>query len=211
MNTEDFADLVPSCQDLIGVYSTDAGTGQSNPMLAENGVITYHRGIQGGVGLLPEVHGWKNPVAKITITCIDQNEDRFVARLSGAGEVPVLPTFATGSATFELNDRKKDIDYELHVEDISGVTQAHIHYGLPGDNGGTVAFLFGLAPPTGLVNGRLSKGTITEADLIGEFVGNFDDFARALRDGQCYVNVSTADNAPGEIRGQIGARLSGPE
>jgi len=211
MNTEDFADLVPPCQGLIGVSSADAGTGESNPMLAENGVITYHAGIQGGDDLLPDVHGWKNPVAKITITCISPNADRLMARLSGAGEVPTVPSFATGWATFEINDQRKDLDYELHVQGISGVTQSHIHFGLPGKNGGVVAFLFGRVPATGLVSGELSRGTITEADLVGEFAGNFDGFAQALRDGQCYVNVHTADNAPGEIRGQIGARLSGPE
>ncbi len=210
VNTEDFADLVPPCQGLIGVSSSDAGTGESNPMLAENGVIAHHPGIQGGDDLLPEIHDWKNPVAKITITCIDQNADRFVARLSGAAQVPVVPTFATGWATFSLNDQRKDLDYELHVQGISGATQAHIHYGLPGKNGGVAAFLFGLVPATGLVNGELSRGTITEADLIGDFAGDFEGFAQALRDGQFYVNVHTADHAPGEIRGQIGARHSGP-
>jgi hypothetical protein len=34
-NTEDFADIVPPCQGLIGVSSGEPGTGQSNPALAE--------------------------------------------------------------------------------------------------------------------------------------------------------------------------------
>ena len=37
-NTEDFADIVPPCQGLIGVESDDEGTGVSNPALAEGGV-----------------------------------------------------------------------------------------------------------------------------------------------------------------------------
>jgi len=210
MNTEDYTDLVPPCQGLFGVSSGKMGTGETNPMLAENGVISYHGGIQGGADLVPEDKGWKNPVAKITITAIDPDANWFVANLSGAAEVPIVPSFATGQATLKLNDQRQDLDFELAVEDISGVTQAHIHVGLPGENGPVAAFLFGPVPPLGLFNGELGRGTITEADLIGEFEGDWEGFAQALRDGQCYVNVHTADYPPGEIRGQIGARLRGP-
>lgn len=67
MNTEDFADIVPPCQGLIGVSSDDPGTGMSNPLLAEDGIVIPHAGINGGVDLFPEVHGWGDPVAKIEI------------------------------------------------------------------------------------------------------------------------------------------------
>ncbi len=71
LNTEDFADLVPPCPPLTGVPSTDPGSGMSNPALAENGVITHHGGIAGGVDLLAGLHGWTDPVAQITITRLD--------------------------------------------------------------------------------------------------------------------------------------------
>ena len=67
INTEDFADIVPPCQGLIGVSSTDAGTGTTNEALAEGGVIHHHAGIMGGNDLLPDVHGWTNPVVEITV------------------------------------------------------------------------------------------------------------------------------------------------
>ena len=66
-NTEDFADIVPPCQDLIGVSSGDAGTGETNPALAEGGVIAAHSGIQGGTDLTVSDHGWTDPVARITV------------------------------------------------------------------------------------------------------------------------------------------------
>ncbi len=66
-NTEDFADIVPPCQDLIGVSSDDAGTGETNTALAEGGVITAHQGIQGGTDLTVSDHGWTDPVAQITV------------------------------------------------------------------------------------------------------------------------------------------------
>ncbi len=67
INTEDFADIVPPCQPLIGVSSDDAGTDMTNPDLAEGGVIHHHAGIAGGNDLVPGVHGWTNPVVEITV------------------------------------------------------------------------------------------------------------------------------------------------
>jgi hypothetical protein len=66
-NTEDFADIVPPCQALVGVSSGEPGTGASNPALAEDGVIHHHTGIAGGADLVPAIHGWDDPVAEITI------------------------------------------------------------------------------------------------------------------------------------------------
>ncbi len=70
-NTEDFADVVPPCQGLIGVESDDEGTGMSNPDLAEGGVVTMHAGIQGGDDLTVADHGFSNPVARITVSAGD--------------------------------------------------------------------------------------------------------------------------------------------
>jgi hypothetical protein len=67
VNTEDFVDIVPPCQALVGISSDDPGTGESNPDLAENGTIMMHDGIEGGVDLVPEVHGWRNPVARVRV------------------------------------------------------------------------------------------------------------------------------------------------
>jgi Spondin_N len=72
-NTEDFADMVPPCQGLIGVSSGEPGTGQSDPALAQNDVIRHHPGVTGRRDLVPAVHGWdvNAPVARITVTATD--------------------------------------------------------------------------------------------------------------------------------------------
>lgn len=67
VNTEDFADLVPPCPVLTGVPSTDPGSGTSDPALAENGVIHAHAGIVGNDDLDAVLHGFSNPVGRITI------------------------------------------------------------------------------------------------------------------------------------------------
>lgn len=68
-NTEAFGDIVPPCQGLIGVTGGE-GTGESDPSIAENRVIRHHRGIKGHADLQPDVHGWRGPVAQVTVTRI---------------------------------------------------------------------------------------------------------------------------------------------
>jgi Spondin_N len=68
INTEDYADIVPPCQGLIGDSSGEPGTGTSNPALAEGGVIAHHDGIDGTLDDLDaEIHGWTDPVARIRV------------------------------------------------------------------------------------------------------------------------------------------------
>jgi hypothetical protein len=71
LNTEDFADIVPPCQALMGVSSGEPGTGMSDPALAEGGVIHHHPGIVGVADLQPAVHGWTDPVAVVEITALN--------------------------------------------------------------------------------------------------------------------------------------------
>jgi hypothetical protein len=69
-NTEDFADIVPPCQSLIGVSSGEEGTATSDPALFTNGLIVHHPNISGRRDLRPDVHGWSDPVARITVEAI---------------------------------------------------------------------------------------------------------------------------------------------
>lgn len=71
VNTEDFADIVPPCQSLVGVTGSDPGTGASDPSLLEGGVIHHHPGIAGDADLVPSVHGWDDPVVRIRITRVE--------------------------------------------------------------------------------------------------------------------------------------------
>ncbi len=70
VNTQDFADIVPPCQGLVGVSSPDEGTGASNPDLAEDGVIAMHAGVFGGNDLTAS-HMWTGPIARATITRVE--------------------------------------------------------------------------------------------------------------------------------------------
>ncbi|MEJ7803455.1 MAG: spondin domain-containing protein [Candidatus Limnocylindria bacterium] len=67
MNTEVLGDIVPPCQEIVGVTSSEPGTAMNDPALDEDGVIADHPGIAGTADLQVDVHGWTDPVATVTI------------------------------------------------------------------------------------------------------------------------------------------------
>jgi hypothetical protein len=112
----------------------------------------------------------------------------FTASLDSAQETPA-PTVGsplpTGTAKFALN-ADRTIRYEFTTDDLTGpAALAHLHQGDPGVAGGIVVSLD--------VSGSGTTAALTEAQVT------------ALRGGGLYINVHTAQNPLGEIRGQIGA------
>ena len=124
----------------------------------------------------------------------------YGATLSGNSVVPAVTTDAGGAFAATLG--AESLTFSLSA-DAQGVTQAHIHQGPAGGNGGVVAFLFGPADPA--VDGVDTSGTVGPADLIGALAGNWDGFAADLAAGNLYVQVHTTANPPGALRGQIAA------
>jgi hypothetical protein len=208
MNTESSEDIVDPCSGLGPLVLPGDPNGNENDAvdMIPQMRIMHHPNIMGSGDLTIADHGWMNPVVKVTVNRVADDASRFLARLSGSAEVPMVDTMATGRATFRLNRDETELKYELEVVDIEGVTQAHIHMGMPNMNGPVVAFLFGPSDPTGEIDGLLAEGTIAEEDLVGPLAGDFSGLVERLRMGMLYVNVHTAANPPGEIRGQIGVR-----
>ncbi len=137
------------------------------------------------------------------------DELEFKAELSGAQEVPPVVTDTTGEAEFEVNKDWTRIDFKLEIEDgvgILGAAGAHIHCAPEGQNGPVVAFLAGMVP--GGFNGEVEiEATLTDANInfnagCGATIAELVDSMLA---GATYVNVHSAANPSGEIRGQIRA------
>ena len=127
----------------------------------------------------------------------------FSAPLSGEAEVPPVDTDARGLATFRVDRNRSELHYTLRVKDLEDAVAAHIHLAPVGENGSVAAFLFSSAEPV-TKNGVLAAGVITEADLVGPLEGaSLVDLLELLETGGAYVNVHTAANPPGELRGQI--------
>ncbi|MGA7042487.1 MAG: CHRD domain-containing protein [Nitrososphaeraceae archaeon] len=136
-------------------------------------------------------------------------QQTFTATMTGGEEVPPKNTKATGSAKFVSSSDGNSMTYRIRVVNINGVTMAHIHSGDIGKNGPIVVTLFKSAAPTGPMNGPLSQGTITSANLQGPLKGKtISDLVKLINDGKAYANVHTQQNPKGEIRGQISTSAS---
>ena len=139
------------------------------------------------------------------------------ADLTGYEEPPAVSSTGSGEFQMRISPDDSSFEYELTFQDLEGdVTQAHIHVGQKGVNGGISIWLCGttaLPGPAGTPScgGPRSGGasrTVTAADVIGPTgqgiaAGEFAEVLAAMREGVTYANVHSTRNAPGEIRGQI--------
>jgi CHRD domain-containing protein len=113
--------------------------------------------------------------------------ETFNGTLSGKAEVPPTDSAGSGTAQVTLDAATKEITYKVTYSGLSGpAAAAHIHCGAAaGANAGVaVAFKDAASPISG-------TATLTDAQVAD------------LEAGKCYVNVHTAANKGGEVRGQL--------
>jgi hypothetical protein len=111
----------------------------------------------------------------------------FHATLLGTQEVPPVPGGGKGSADFKLDAATKTLTWTVTYSGLTGdPVAAHIHGpAAPGVNAGVeVPLPVGKSPMTG-------SAVLTDAQISD------------LTSGKTYINIHTAANKPGEIRGQI--------
>jgi hypothetical protein len=97
------------------------------------------------------------------------------------------------TATVTREGRGTELRWRLGWEGLTGKAQAaHIHLGARGKSGAVIIFLCGTAQKP-CINKRGGVAKLTFAQ------------AQALENGNIYVNVHTARNPAGEIRGQLRA------
>jgi len=132
-------------------------------------------------GLFAAVAAW--PLAHAAVTT-------YKANLSGASEVPPVAGGGAGTAQVSVDSATKEISWRVDYSGLSGpLAAAHIHCGAdPGANAG-VAVPLGTAP--NLASPLTGKGALTDAQMAD------------LTSGKCYVNLHTAANKGGEVRGQL--------
>ncbi len=137
----------------------------------------------------------------------------FSATLTGAEEVPAVPTEATGNATLDVSGSA--ITYTVNVTGLANPVVSHIHIAPVGVNGPVRLNLCGTPdtqPCATTGNGVLVTGT--NGATVGDPAITFDELVEAMRTGNAYVNVHTNDGVgqpntgpgdmqSGEIRGQI--------
>lgn len=112
----------------------------------------------------------------------------MVTRLSGFSEVPPVSSAATGSAETSYNMDTRVLQWTVTYSSLSGpATGGHFHGpAAPGANAPVaLAFTGSLASP---ITGNAVLTPAQSADLLA---------------GRWYVNLHTAANPGGEIRGQV--------
>ena len=112
----------------------------------------------------------------------------FKATLDSAQEVPPNDSKGKGTAELTYNTASKELTWTIKFDGLSGTaTAAHFHG--PAELGKNA----GVALPIGqnLTSPASGKATLTDAQ------------AADLMAGRWYVNIHTAANKGGEIRGQV--------
>jgi CHRD domain len=114
--------------------------------------------------------------------------DKMKATLDGKSEVPPNNSAGKGTADLDYDAATKKLSWKLTYSGLSGpVTAAHFHGpAAPGANAGVaVAIPNATSSP---VDGSATLTDAQAADLVA---------------GKYYINVHTAANPGGEIRGQV--------
>jgi CHRD domain len=116
--------------------------------------------------------------------------EQITVNLSGEQEAPApIVTGAIGTATFELDRGASTFKGTVTVDGVEA-TVAHIHMGEAGTAGAVVFPLTVQGNTATLASTTLSAAQLADLDA-----------------GKYYVNVHSAKNASGEIRGQIGREV----
>jgi hypothetical protein len=114
--------------------------------------------------------------------------DKYKAALDGKSEVPPNASTGTGMADIDYDPASKKLTWKLTYSGLSGpATAAHFHGPAEAGKNGGVA----LAIPGATSSPAEGSATLTDAQ------------AADLAGGKYYVNVHTAANPAGEIRGQV--------
>jgi hypothetical protein len=119
----------------------------------------------------------------------------YKATMDGASEVPPTTSTGKGAATVTYDAATKTVTWEGDFSGLSGpATAAHIHG--PAEAGKNAGVIVPLSQKDVPFTSPF-KGSATLAD------DKATALAAALSSGQAYVNVHTAANPGGEVRGQL--------
>ncbi len=112
---------------------------------------------------------------------------KYKVALKGSEEVPANTSKGTGTAEVSYDKASKKLSWKVTYSGLTGAaTAGHIHGPAePGKNSGVVIPFAAAASP---IEGSATLTDAQAADLLA---------------GKYYINIHTADNKSGEIRGQL--------
>jgi len=136
------------------------------------------------------VHTALNPSGEIRGQVKLETDFAYRAKLDAMQETAMVMSDATGLGLFNLSLDKQELEISVAVEGLSGpITGAHLHMAAAGMDGDVVVNL------TDLIDGNLIRGSVN--------MGLTDELISAMNGEMIYINIHTAENPGGEIRGQL--------
>jgi hypothetical protein len=141
----------------------------------------------------------------------DDDDVTYTANLTSGAELHnVTGATATGTATLTLDD-DNDLEVKVVVNGnlSSAVTMAHIHG--PATASQTAGIILDFVPSmTNVISAQTRTGTVVNTTYDLDALGtsgvlkiSADSLIKLLNNGNAYVNVHSATNGSGELRGQI--------
>ncbi|MBL7951891.1 MAG: CHRD domain-containing protein [Flavobacteriales bacterium] len=188
---------------LTGIHIHDGAAGTNGPVIID--LMDFVQGDQlttmlTGAAITPaivakhvrgelylNIHTTDNPNGEIRGQILPETDYAYVADLNGMQQVPVVTTDGYGLGTFALAHHRTVLKFNAVFTGLTGpITAIHFHSGALGSSGPVVQDL--------------------EAFLVGNQLNGMVDptpFLADLLAGNIYLNVHTAANPNGEIRGQV--------
>lgn len=173
----------PVLVDLMPFVSGDRAMGTITGAALTPELIAMHLGGE----LYINLHTENNPNGEIRGQVLPEMDHALVADIDGAQQVPMVNTTAFGLGTFELARHNGSLRFNVVLNGLSGpIVAAHFHMGTMGTNGPVVQDL------GSFISGNMISGEVDPTAFLSDLMA-----------GDIYINIHTAANPNGEIRGQL--------
>jgi CHRD domain len=159
--------------------------------------VTSSRSLIASAGLIATILVTATAVACDSDDSVVPKDPTYVATLNGASEFPARNVPGTGSATIVKTNGT--YTYTITYTGMTGtLTGGHIHG--PAGTAANANVIVPFPNATGAAASGTLTGTFTSTNTVN--ISN-DSLDVLMRTGNAYVNLHTAANQGGEIRGQL--------
>jgi Cu/Zn superoxide dismutase len=142
------------------------------------------------------IHTSANPNGEIRGQIYRVMREGYTMAMDGLQQAPVITTAAKGSGMVSINRDNDNAHYMLVTNGVAGFTGIHFHKEAIGQNGGVINDITTVYANSGAFGYWKSTDGIPFSPFTMTNINSFDN-------DSVYINLHTANNPNGEIRGQL--------